>query len=747
MTNPPKSIMKQGKTQSMGLQHEQYRPTPSKSEVIKPGDRPIFPDWDQSLMGEAKMIASNRGYINNKSYESYVYKKMKMQENRATMKAVSGDKTSLGSYYKNMGRVINTQGYRNIYGLADGAQSPTLPHKIEVGDMVTNNSIGEIGILQDKQIQGDTTVLIFQDRRVPVNSFENGWNIIVQDDSMATTGGGQPPIGATSAQTNALFKEQVDEGKKVNPDLKEINDKKVKNGTDKLKKDIMSLADSYTKPVAQTGSTNFMKSQATSLQHSPDFGGHKGFSNTMSEVIAKHKIPPGSRIAIRGPSGVFHGKTLESKGPGTPSIKGVSGKHPLKHYENYQKGSSTVHKELSFPHGKYKMSYTPPGQTPKEKALRMDKSSRINKNTDDTEHHVDLMTHLSNVHNKREEALKANAKATPEDHAIHTTNTKNLESFKKNWKGQNKSPVEHSPTGYQDLTNKGLTDIMKKRGDKTPSPNFKSSEEKSKWGEGVMKAGSTGKDQAIRSSTSAAHKAGNIVPLVSGKESASFDLSNPKHVTQLGKMNPTVKIHIKNKEGSMQKIGESSFNDLHTGFENARKFAEKKGMDFGSHSITMHGNLAGIKKSEGGNDYKNILSSHKEKGMKSMVSANAKMPIGFAKKTGGMQERKTPKARGLPNTYAGSFTDLNQGNTRTTKISNESGLVKGATDSGMDKGTKISGYNRERFKAHGREAQPKKEKKVSKLPDELTLKGADTEKGMESAVKGLAKDLNKTKKK
>lgn len=90
------------------------------------------------------------------------------------------------------------------------------PMHMKKGDLIYNNLIGEMGCLQDCHDRGDKAILVFGNKRFAVDKAEQGWSKkILQDGETAAPT--EKATGATSNQSAAMFKTQMDESQKNNP--------------------------------------------------------------------------------------------------------------------------------------------------------------------------------------------------------------------------------------------------------------------------------------------------------------------------------------------------------------------------------------------------------------------------------------------------------------------------------------------------------------------------------------------------
>ena len=204
-----------------------FRPTANEHDSAKP---------DSTMKNIASIISSGRGQENSMSDE-YIYRRMEQKQRILINKSVGkggmlGKKSrnKLMNFYGNqMGGVYNAEQYAHLYGIyQDGEQKMynIKPKDYEKGNVVINNNIGKIGILQDKHDRGDKCVLVFQDRSFTVDKMEHGWSVQLQEDS-------EEPIAASSAQGQALFKEQVDDGSIKHKNFVNTTIKKIKKEVDK----------------------------------------------------------------------------------------------------------------------------------------------------------------------------------------------------------------------------------------------------------------------------------------------------------------------------------------------------------------------------------------------------------------------------------------------------------------------------------------------------------------------------------
>jgi len=751
-----------GKPTSMGAGSSVYQPKAGKSATMKEGNRPSFPEWDESLMGQAKMIASNRGYSNNPAYNQYVYKKMQLNQRMAINRHVAGNKQAMGNFYKNLGRVFDTKTYSRIYGLQDGAEmlEGKLPHKMELGDVVYNNHNGKVGILQERTSYGSDTVLVFQDRRFKVDSFDHGWSVEIQEDQMPTGTSNNPPVSASSAQTAALFKEEIDEADKVNPVLK---DKAVPGtiikGVKELKKNLMEVADDNSPitfpkrdpgqyfgvnnlssnktskfkpnaptggPIAQTGAHG-NREKLTGLMHNFNVGGKgesgpNAFHAAMTEHIQKHGITPGSRIKVEGPNkSLFHGVTTS---PGKTNVKGVSGSKTFSTYENMHRGSGSNKTTMKTSHGDYKVSHVSPGQTPKEQ-----EDTRLK--TGGKQSTGGHMEHWDNMSTEHKAHLERHPGISKENKGSFEQKISDIAAFKEHIGKYGRKTPETSKT----TTSGGeYEQHVKSEGIKSPAP----MKDKYEHFKGVPQT-----NQKARSFDSAAIKSEPISPK-SGERERGVDFS--KNFNKLKDANADVDFYAKKTSGAqMIKVGGSSIHDLPSGFMRAKEMSKKEGWDIKNISVVARGNMAKTLSSPKNKDYNKIIGQHTEQ-TKTTNKIRGDMGPAFGKqfsqKRQELKERETPgitkesasSQAGVGTSASKDHPGMRTGNTRTNILTNLpfptmniGGVLKGAGNRIGEPTSTGSEYNKKRTKLFGKTEKIVKKKAKGTLHEEAKAYGGKTE--------------------
>lgn len=168
---------------SMGGYDKAYRPKPEPSNP----DKKEMPKIDETAMEQAKEISRSRGM--GEGAARYQYKRLQLQQTMAEAKTAGSNgragQKMLNKHYENLARVFNVDTFRSMYGLQDNGDDEMkpkfekrLPHKMKKGDIVcTNDNV--MGVLEDAQIMGPNTRMVFQDRSVMADSFSHEFSVML----------------------------------------------------------------------------------------------------------------------------------------------------------------------------------------------------------------------------------------------------------------------------------------------------------------------------------------------------------------------------------------------------------------------------------------------------------------------------------------------------------------------------------------------------------------------------------------
>lgn len=484
-----------------------FRPVAKPSKVVH-DSTPI----DRTMMAVGKNIAGERGENNSLSNE-YVYRRMEQRQRMAINKvAMSSDKKALQRFYtKRMGGVYGSKDYNNMYGLYQDGENKMFenakPVEMKQGDIVYNNLIGEIGLLQDNQDRGTEALLIFQDRSFRVDKNATGWSRLTQDDGIMSETG-TSTHAASSAQGNALFKEDIDNKHKnfIDSTMKKImqevssqdhplvpkndlqkgiktemehkdtiqeikkEDASPREAAEMIARDHLKENEDYYKKTKSTG-----KEMLVSQDNEPEYS-EEEWEEVDNEFADDYGTPTGSlsgkKMETRGgmhnyPGGhqAFHGEiggalAQNNVAPGSRvHVSGPSGNFfgtykgpnaPLspvggsKPLQHY-KNSFAGSETQQVKHGDYTIKHVAPGMTPKE----LDPRTKGMTHSPVSIPEIDHQTHWSGVMKHKESEIDA-IKSMPNISKEHTERLGRLQEdvghFKNFFNMVEKHPTKNIPT-------------------------------------------------------------------------------------------------------------------------------------------------------------------------------------------------------------------------------------------------------------------------------------------------------------
>ena len=744
-----------------------FRPTAGPSKKVSPTRyrSPGGSARNVTMGGIADMVATQRGYTDNTAYTQHLQRRMEQKQRVASNQYATGgpqDRKRLMDFYTQMGGAFTTKHLQNIHGLyQDGGESmfeQVKPFLMQEGDHIVNNSMGDIGILQEATQMGDQVRLVFQDgRSFSVKGDDHGWSKFLGMDEA-------PPVSASSAQGHATFREQV-EG-----DDKDLKKKKEKEEFQDYVPDLYDESfefadDDMTSP--KTGSP-FGTRRSTSLMHNV---GHADFHEGMKSFAKSQGISPGSRVAMypsgSGPSG---GRLPEK----TPSFYGVIGDpHPktgvvarpdkkvdMKPSKFTHDVYHTSPAAKSFTHEiggkKYDVTVTPPGKTAKD--LDPGNIARFNvlKGTTQGSKTTSYMDHLHAAQTKRRDEFSklrqmpklSKSQGERMQHLSgqmvdHDYGMELLGKTKQTKTDLSSSRSPGSFVGGVQSTNKYLKEraishVLDKhpdltKGDVSPTPHrvqspgpFKSPEQKKKTFEGLMRPGS---DSAAKSERSFQRGVIDSEPLQQkGMQKQTRALDITKHADTLAKSNASMTFHYKDASGYVSHSVESSFDDMAATI--GREHRKHGQLPF---ATVARGNFDGVADAtKGASAYKKNLkegmTSQKVGGVLSRQKGAPGAAIPFKKKEMGKETNRTTPITTQTTTRTKST--MSPGATKTMIVGGIDALGSDVADvvkaggayrhGGGSVGQGISDYNQKQQKLFGKQSKKKTEKSSDKYFHEVT---------------------------